>query len=118
MRYWACNGRPGVDTAVDVGVMKNGRRLVTKMLNASKFVLTILNEIGVDSEYLDEVEITNKVDQSFLLSLNDMVTRATNSFEDLDYARSLEVTEASFGISVITMSRLLSRVLMAHRVKI
>ncbi len=96
VRYWACNGRPGVDTAVDVGVMKNGRRLVTKMLNASKFVLTILNEIGVDSEYLDEVEITNKVDQSFLLSLNDMVTRATNSFEDLDYARSLEVTEASF----------------------
>ena len=39
LRYWACNGRPGVDTAVDFGVMKIGRKLAIKILNASKFVL-------------------------------------------------------------------------------
>ena len=27
LRYWACNGRPGVDTAVDYGIMKIGRKL-------------------------------------------------------------------------------------------
>lgn len=96
VRYWACNGRPGVDTAFDEGVMKNGRRLVTKMLNASKFVLTILNEIGADEKEFDNVKITNQVDQSFLFALNDIVSKATKAFEGLDYARSLEVTEASF----------------------
>ena len=39
VRYWACNGRPGTDTALDVGVMKIGRRLAIKVLNASKFAL-------------------------------------------------------------------------------
>ena len=39
VRYWACNGRPGTDTAVDTGVMKIGRRLAIKILNASKFSL-------------------------------------------------------------------------------
>lgn len=96
VRYWACNGRPGVDTAYDEGVMKNGRRLVTKMLNASKYLLTILNDLDVDVDVLNNLEITNKVDQSFLFKLNEVVNRASIAFEDLDYARSLEVSESIF----------------------
>ena len=41
LRYWACNGRPAVDTAVDYGIMKIGRKLAIKILNASKFTLNI-----------------------------------------------------------------------------
>ena len=41
LRYWACNGRPAVDTAVDFGIMKVGRKLAIKILNASKFMLNI-----------------------------------------------------------------------------
>ncbi len=44
VRYWACNGRPGTDTALDMGVMKIGRRLAIKVLNASKFALGRLGE--------------------------------------------------------------------------
>ncbi len=36
VRYWACNGRPGTDTALDTGVMKIGRRLAIKILDTCR----------------------------------------------------------------------------------
>ena len=55
VRYWACNGRPGTDTALDMGVMKIGRRLAIKVLNASKFALGRLGEgpiPGIDAVHM------------------------------------------------------------------
>jgi valyl-tRNA synthetase len=90
VRYWACNGRPGVDTAIDFGVMKIGRRLAIKILNASRFAL------GFSEEDVDPSEITEALDRSMLAGLARTVAAATAAFEDYDYARALELTEKSF----------------------
>ena len=91
VRYWAANGRPGTDTAFDEGQMKIGRRLAIKILNASKFALTL----AVDSRPAPNL-ITEPVDQALLSRLAVLVETATAAFEDFDYARALERTEQFF----------------------
>jgi valyl-tRNA synthetase len=87
VRYWAASGRPAVDTAVDEGQMRVGRRLAIKLLNASKFVLSRLGPEG---------DITAPLDQAMLRRLSGLVDETTASFEDYDYARALERTETFF----------------------
>ena len=91
MRYWAASGRPGVDTAVDEGQMKVGRRLAIKILNASKFALGVMGD-----EMATVDAITEPLDRSMLASLAALVTNATTSFETYDYARALDSTERFF----------------------
>jgi valyl-tRNA synthetase len=94
LRYWACNGRPAVDTAVDFGIMKIGRKLAIKILNASKFALNIASEHA--SSVDDLALVTDPFDRSMLATLADLVTEATTAFEGFDYARTLERTEKFF----------------------
>jgi valyl-tRNA synthetase len=89
VRYWACNGRPGTDTAVDHGVMRIGRRLATKILNASRFALGFAEDVEASV-------ITAPVDRSMLGGLAKVVGQATEAFEAFDYARALEIVERSF----------------------
>jgi valyl-tRNA synthetase len=92
MRYWAASGRPGVDTAVDEGQMKVGRRLAIKILNASKFALGVMG----DDVPPGSGAITEPLDRSMLASLAALVANATTSFEGYDYARALDATERFF----------------------
>jgi valyl-tRNA synthetase len=92
LRYWAASGRPGTDTAVDEAQMKIGRRLAIKVLNASKFVLGRIDE----TTELGPKDITTALDQDLLALLGALVSEATTSFENYDYARALERTETFF----------------------
>ncbi|WP_037353781.1 valine--tRNA ligase [Amycolatopsis orientalis] len=89
VRYWAASARPGVDTAVDEGQMKVGRRLATKLLNVSRFVL------GLGSPKPESVA-TEPLDRSVLAALAKVIEEATAAFEALDQARALQVTETFF----------------------
>ena len=70
VRYWAAGGRPGVDTAFDEGQMKIGRKLATKLLNATKFVLSF-------GEPPAHATATAAVDLAMLASLDTVVADAT-----------------------------------------
>jgi valyl-tRNA synthetase len=98
LRYWACNGRPAVDTAVDYGIMKIGRKLAIKILNASKFTLNIADSVLADSAGVgaNPDVVTNALDQSLLAVLADLVDDATSAFDAFDYARALERIERFF----------------------
>jgi valyl-tRNA synthetase len=94
LRYWACNGRPAVDTAVDFGIMKIGRKLAIKILNASKFTLNIASEHASSTD--DLTLVTDPFDRSMLATLADLVDDTTTAFDAFDYARALERTERFF----------------------
>jgi valyl-tRNA synthetase len=89
VRYWAASGRAGVDTAFDEGQMKIGRKLGTKLLNATKFVL------GFGVPPADAVADA-PIDRAMLARLADVVNEATRALDEYDYARALERTEAFF----------------------
>ncbi|MGZ4765905.1 MAG: valine--tRNA ligase, partial [Ilumatobacteraceae bacterium] len=89
VRYWAASGRPGVDTAFDEGQMKIGRKLGTKLLNATKFVLGFGEPPG-------GTPATEAIDRAMLARLAEVIADSTRAFEDLDYARALERTEEFF----------------------
>jgi valyl-tRNA synthetase len=89
VRYWAAMGRPGTDTAFDTGQMKIGKRLAIKLLNASKFSLSLNATLNSD-------DVTQAVDHALLNKLAQVVETATTSFDKYDYTRALEVAETFF----------------------
>ena len=89
VRYWAASGRPGTDTAFDQGQMKVGRRLATKLLNASRFVLGF-------GEPDPGATVTETLDQAMLAALDEVIGKATAALRDFEYTAALESTERFF----------------------
>ena len=87
VRYWAASARLGADTAFDEKQLKVGKRLVTKLFNAGKFVLSQSAEAG---------DVSEELDLSFVRDLASTVERATNAFEDFECARALAAVEGFF----------------------
>jgi valyl-tRNA synthetase len=87
VRYWAASGRPGADTAFDVGQMRVGRRLAVKLLNASRFVLSTAGEGEGEPEPLD---------RALLAELADVVEAATAALDGYDHTAALEAAERFF----------------------
>jgi len=87
VRYWAASARLGVDTAIDSGVFKEGKRLVTKMRNAGRLVQNYEGEGGEPEQPLD---------RALIARLRALVDTVTASWEDWDHAGALAATESWF----------------------
>jgi valyl-tRNA synthetase len=91
VRYWAASSRLGTDAAFDPEnpkQIKIGRRLAIKVLNAAKFVYSF--------PHTDGAEVTEALDIDMLRRLASVVRTATDSYDNFDHARALEVTEQFF----------------------
>ena len=94
VRYWAASGRLGADMTFDPGQLRVGRRLAIKILNVSRFVLTLpAPEPGREPPPAAVIE---PLDRAMLRRLGDVVARCTEAFDAFDHARALEATEEFF----------------------
>lgn len=94
VRYWAARARLGVDTAYDEQVFKVGKKLCTKLFNASKFVLMRLD--GADPAQLAAEAITAPADRAVVAQLRPLLQRVTQAFDEFDYAQALSLSEEFF----------------------
>lgn len=95
-RYWAARARLGVDTAFDEKVFTNGKKLVTKLFNASKFVLAQVFEFKNAGGKTDISKITEELDLAIVEEMRNAISSATASLEEFDYAAALQNTENFF----------------------
>jgi valyl-tRNA synthetase len=96
VRYWAARARLGTDTAYDPGVFKVGKRLVTKVFNASRFVLMQVDRAVGEGELPGPGHIREKLDLALVNRLRTVIEQASDALATFDYAAALQVVEESF----------------------
>jgi valyl-tRNA synthetase len=85
LRYWASRAKLGSDTIYDEGIFKIGQRFITKMFNASKFVLMQVGE----AQDLKVSEICEPVDLSFVSRIKTLIENSEKNYREYDYAAVL-----------------------------
>ena len=104
VRYWAASARLGLDAAFEEAQIKVGRRLAIKILNASKFALSMgipwdadeAARAAAPAPCLDAAAVVEPIDRAVLAALADVVDTATAAFEGFEHARALEAAESFF----------------------
>ncbi len=100
VRYWASTSKLGTDTAFSEDLLKIGKKLVTKLFNASKFASLQLGEMnGTPSTAKSDVEngiITEALDQWILTRLHRAIEKSTNAFQAYEYSDARSATEDFF----------------------
>jgi valyl-tRNA synthetase len=97
-RYWAARGRLGADMVFDPAQLRVGRRLAIKILNASRFVLSLG---GPDAgrgaaAAADRQMISEPLDAAMLDRLAGVIGQCTAALEAYDHAGALAAAEEFF----------------------
>lgn len=92
IRYWACETRPGRDTAYSEDVVAQGQRTMIKLWNASRFALIHLEDYD-ESEDRPALRI---IDCWLLSRLSKTIETASRHLESHDYTSAKEMVERFF----------------------
>ncbi|MEZ4648330.1 MAG: valine--tRNA ligase [Candidatus Eisenbacteria bacterium] len=96
VRYWAGRARLGTDTAFDESVFKVGKKLATKVFNASRFVFMQIDRVVGEGTPPGLDQVQEPLDQALLARLGAVVEQSTDAFERFDYAAALQGAEDAF----------------------
>ena len=99
MRYWSCGSALGSDQSIDETTMKQGTRLANKLWNAARLIEQHLaDDTPPASETERDAALANlrSTDRALIAWLQELVARATASFERYDYPAALDATERFF----------------------
>ena len=94
LRFWAASSKLGEDLDYQEKALVTGKKTVTKLWNASKFVF--MNLKGYNEKKPKKFE---KIDELFMAKLNSLVKSATEAFENYEYSRAKSETEQFFWLS-------------------
>ena len=100
VRFWASTSRLGSDTAYSEDVLKIGKKLVTKLWNATKFAAIHLDKLEkkpttAKKDVADGV-INEPLDLWILTRLNKCIKKATQEFDKYEYCNARGAAEDFF----------------------
>lgn len=88
LRYWSANVSFGKDIKYDENELQNGKKLITKLINASRFASKNLSKIKPKNLYL--------LDEYFLIKLNKVIKEVDTLYKKREIAQAKTVTENFF----------------------
>lgn len=91
LRFWAAGSKLGEDLDYQEKDLVTGKKFVTKLVNASKFVFMNLEDY--DFKKPKKLE---RIDERFLIELNRVILTTTHRFETYEYSRAKFNTEEFF----------------------
>uniref|UniRef100_A0A3B0JEA8 Valine--tRNA ligase n=1 Tax=Wolbachia endosymbiont of Aleurodicus dispersus TaxID=1288877 RepID=A0A3B0JEA8_9RICK len=92
VRYWAANSRLGVDTVYSENILKIGKRLITKLWNASKLVSMFMEK----HQALSINSVSETMDKWILSKLYRVIEKTTNNLLQFEYCEALSAIEEFF----------------------
>lgn len=91
LRFWAASSKLGEDLDYQEKDLVAGKKFITKLQNASKFVFMNLKDW--DGKKPDKLK---PLDELFLTELNCSIRKCTKSFEDYEYSKAKQEIEQFF----------------------
>jgi len=93
LRFWAASAKLGNDLDYQEKDLVAGKKLINKLLNATRFVFMNFEEYNGKAQPKQRLEL---VDEIFLNKLNKLISSVTTSFEKYEYSKAKQEVEQFF----------------------